>query len=132
MAMANLTDVCNIYGISRSTALRRIKACFGDAPKRGNAVYLDASQMQVLADYLDKHGDSVARHIESTNAPETHQRNAIDAPEVRALVTQYEARIRDLQDEIDRLHEALAREQQSHVGFWTRLGQRLLGSGARD
>lgn len=130
--MASITDICNMYGISRSTALRRIKACFGDAPKRGNAVYLDASEMQILADYLGKQGDLVARHIESTDAPETHQRSAIDAPEVRALVTQYEARIRDLQTEIDRLHAALEREQSSHVGFWHRLGRKLLGDGTRD
>lgn len=130
--MASITDICNTYGISRSTALRRIKACFGDAPKRGNAVYLDASEMQILADYLGKQGDSVTRHIESTDAPETHQQNAIDAPEVRALVAQYEARISDMQNEIERLHAALEREQTLHVGFWSRLGRKLLGSGSND
>lgn len=126
--MATLTDICDAYGISRSTALRRIKACFGDAPKRGNAVYLDASQMHEFADYMGKH-DTIAA---PTDAPEARQGCAIDAPEVRALVAQYEARIRDLQGEIDRLHEALAREQSSHVGFFHRLGQRLLGSGTHD
>lgn len=129
--MASITDICNTYGISRSTALRRIKACFGDAPKRGNAVYLDASQMQVLADYLDKQGDSVARHIDSDDAPDMTQLQ-IDLARVEERAASLARENASLKDEIDRLHEALAREQQSHVGFWTRLGQRLLGSGARD
>lgn len=131
MAMANLTDVCNIYGISRSTALRRIKACFGDAPKRGNAVYLDASQMQVLADYLDKHGDSLARHINSDGAPDMTQLQ-IDLARIEERAASLARENASLKDEIERLHAALEREQSSHVGFFHRLGQRLLGSGTHD
>lgn len=131
MDMANLTDVCNIYGISRSTALRRIKACFNDTPKRGNSVYLDASQMQILADYLDKQGDSVAHHVDSDDAPDVTQLR-IDLARAEERAASLARENASLKDEIDRLHAALEREQQSHVGFWTRLGQRLLGSGARD
>ena len=131
MAMANLTDVCNIYGISRSTALRRIKACFGDAPKRGNAVYLDASQMQVLADYLDKQGDSTTCHIEPTGAPDTTQLQ-IDLARAEERAASLARENASLRDEIERLHAALEREQNTHVGFWHRLGRKLLGDGARD
>lgn len=126
--MASITDICNTYGISRSTARRRVKDCFGDAPTVNGRIELDASQAHEFAVYMGKQDTTAA----PADAPETHQRCAIDAPEVRALVAQYEARIRDLQDEIDRLHEALAREQQSHVGFWHRLGRKLLGDGTRD
>lgn len=129
--MANLTDVCDAYGISRSTALRRIKACFGDAPKRGNAVYLDASQMQVLADYLDKQGDSTTRHIEPTGAPDTMQLQ-IDLARAEERAASLARENASLRDEIERLHAALEREQNTHVGFWHRLGRKLLGDGARD
>lgn len=126
--MASITDICNMYGISRSTARRRVKDCFGGAPMVDGRIELDASQAHEFANYMGKQDTTAA----PADAPETRQRSAIDAPEVRALIAQYEARIRDLQDEVERLHEALAREQQSHVGFWHRLSQRLLGSGARD
>lgn len=126
--MASITDICNTYGISRSTARRRVKDCFGDAPMVDGRIDLDASQMHEFANYMGKQGTTTA----PADASEAHQQSAIDAPEVRALVTQYEARIRDLQDEVERLHAALEREQSSHVGFWHRLSQRLLGSGARD
>lgn len=126
--MANITDICNTYGISRSTARRRVRDCFGDAPMIDGRIELDASQAHEFAKYMGKQDVTTA----SADATETHQQSAIDAPEVRALVAQYEARIRDLQDEVERLHEALAREQQSHVGFWSRLGRKLLGSGSND
>lgn len=126
--MVSITDICSTYGISRSTARRRVKDCFGGAPTVNGRIELDASQAHTFAVYMGEQSTTTA----SADAPEARQQSAIDAPEVRALVAQYEARIRDLQDEIDRLHEALAREQQSHVGFWTRLGQRLLGSGSND
>lgn len=126
--MATLTDICDTYGISRSTARRRVKDCFGDAPMTDGRIELDASQMHEFADYMRKH-DITAAPID---APETHQQCAINAPEVRALVAQYEARIRDLQDEVERLHAALEREQNTHVGFWHRLGRKLLGDGVRD
>lgn len=131
--MTTISDLCDVYGISRSTALRRVKDCFGDAPRRGKAVHLDASQTQVFADYMAKQTASVTRHDAPSDASPTHHaerpQDPLETPTVRALVAQYEARIRDLQDEVERLHAALEREQQTHVGFWHRLGQRLLGDG---
>lgn len=126
--MADITDICNTYGISRSTARRRVKDCFGDAPMTDGRIELDASQMHEFADYMGKHDATAA----PSDAPEAHQQSVIDAPEVRALVAQYEARIRDLQDEIERLHAALEREQNTHVGFWHRLGRKLLGDGTGE
>lgn len=126
--VASITDICNTYGISRSTARRRVKDCFGGAPMVDGRIELDASQAHEFANYMGKQGTTAA----PADAPETRQRSAIDAPEVRALVAQYEARISDMQTEIDRLHEALAREQQSRVGFWSRLGRKLLGDGTHD
>lgn len=126
--MASITDICNTYGISRSTARRRVKDCFGGAPIVDGRIELDASQMHEFASYMGEQSATTA----PADAPETHQQSAIDAPEVRALVAQYEARIRDLQDEVARLHAALEREQSSHVGFWHRLGKKLLGDGTRD
>lgn len=129
--MANLTDVCDAYGISRSTALRRIKACFGDAPKQGNAVFLDASQMQILSDYLEKHGDAKTPQNTAEGAPEmTQLRIELARAEERAASLARENA--SLRDELERVHAALEREQRVHVGFWHRLGHKLLGEGTRD
>ena len=38
------------------------------------------------------------------------------------------AQVKQLESEIERLHAALEREQNSHLGFWNRLGQKLLGA----
>lgn len=127
--MTTISDLCEAYGFSKSTALRRVKDCFGDAPKQGNVVHLDASQTQVFADYLAKLGFAPTRQSEPQDAPHDAEAAAQLAEAQAALVRQYEERIRDLQAEIERLHAVLEREQARPRGFWDRLGQKLLGSG---
>ena len=125
--MTTIADICQTYGISRSTARRRVKECFGDAPMTHQGIELDAPQTHQFAEFMNKRSAKSAL----SDAQEAHQSSVIDAPEVRALVAQYEARISDLQAEVERLHAALEREQSAHVGFWSRLGQRLLGDGSK-
>lgn len=134
--MANLADVCDAYGISKSTALRRIKECFGSVPKQGNSTHLDASEMQILADYLAKHDIVKSRENDSGDASEVTQLRidlARSEERVASLTRECDALRRELDHvhaETERLHEALAREQASHVGFFRRLGQKLLGDGS--
>lgn len=141
--MVDVANICETYGFSRSTALRHLRQCFdGDAPKRGNKIELDASQAGQFADYLEKQGVTMARQDkpqrvtahqtapnDAPDAPQQAEQNPLENPLVIALIDSYKDQINRLEAENMRLHEALEREQMQARGFWSRLGQRLLGPG---
>lgn len=131
-AVMGIGEIAEAYGVSRSTAARCVKGCFGDAPKRGNSIQLDASQMQVFADYMEKRGKTVMRH----NASDDEEMTRHDASTKDVEIAELRARVEGLERENELLHErlavadeALAREQMASRGFWSRLGQKLLRDG---
>lgn len=137
--MTTVTELCEAYGFSRSTALRHVKACFGDAPKVDGVVRLDASQMHQLTHYLAGKTDKVTRHDASNDAPATRHDASNDAPfdaemlqEIAALrehVSGLERENELLRERLEISDAALEREQMQARGFWSKLGQRLLGGG---
>lgn len=126
--MTGLKDICETYGMSKSTALRRVKECFGDAPKRAKMVYLDAEQAQVFADYLAKRDGSKSVRNEPDDASTVRQLELENA-RLSERCANLAHQVAQLESEVERLHGALEREQSAHVGFWARVGQRLLGEG---
>ena len=130
-----INDICEQYGVSRSTALRRVKECFAeryDAPKPNETVRLDASQMHVFADFMSKIGESKMRH----DAPKSEEMTRHDASSKDIEIAELRARVEGLERENEVLRErlavadeALAREQMASRGFWSRLGQKLLRDG---
>lgn len=129
--MTGLKDICDIYGMSKSTALRRVKECFGHAPKRANMVHLDSEQMQVFADYLAKRDDSKPVHTEPNDASVMRQLELENA-RLSERCANLTHQVMQLESEVERLHAALEREQRNNVGFWSRLGRKLLGDGTHD
>lgn len=128
-----IKDICDEYGISRSTALRRVKECFAgrdDAPKPNEAVRLDASQTHVFADYMGKRHESKTRQDAPNSADVTRQDASSKDVEIARLQAENDGLKREIQllsDRLEKADEALEREQMS--GFWSRLGQKLLGKG---
>lgn len=163
--MLTLRDIAAQYGLSKSTARRRVLECFEEMEvplsiEQGKALQLDSEQAAIFADWMKKRGavhesalnqsESVASSAAESVEPDSSGgftleqvqaliNEAVQAEQVKrieqerdALLNQLEQanrRIESQEEEIQRLHSALEREQMKSVGFWNRLGQRLLGSG---
>ena len=163
--MPTFRDIAAQYGLSKSTARRRVLECFEEMEvplsiEQGKALQLDSEQAAIFADWMKKLGavhESALNQSESVAAPAAESAEpdssggftleqvqalideAVQAEQVKrieqerdALLNQLEQanrRIESQEEEIQRLHSALEREQMKSVGFWNRLGQRLLGSG---
>lgn len=148
--MISLKDIASQYGFSKSTARRKVMKCFPDLEiEQGKPILLSAEQASIFADWLNKsepvQTDSVN---ESALTSDTHNNGFsplvdIDAEVQRRVNEQVQAmqlkhleqvneslvaQVKLLESEIERLHAALEREQNSHLGFWNRLGQKLLGA----
>lgn len=137
MEMTTIKQVADDLGISKQRVANYVRKHMKDVHRTtsqgGEAVCLNDEQVrQVKAHFIDmaERGDKrMQPRVEPVNdVPQ----NPLEDPAVRAVIAQYEARISDMQTEIERLHAALEREQSSHVGFWSRIGRKLLGDGTRD
>lgn len=133
--MTTVKDLCEMYGFSRSTALRHIRACLGDAPKVDGVVRLDASMTHQLTRYLSGKTIKVVHQDAPNDAPLTHHGASNDAALLQENAALKE-RVAGLERECELLRErlevadaALEREQMQARGFWSKLGQKLLGGG---
>lgn len=155
--MLTLRQIMEQYGLSKSTARRRVLECFPDLKvEPGRAIQLDGPQASIFADWMKKRG---AVHESALNQPEqvassvdklvatsgfTAEQvqklvhDAVQAEQVKRLELEVESlmnqlelsqkHVESLETELERLNKALEREQMKSVGFWNRLGQKLLGS----
>lgn len=144
--MTTVKDLSDQLGVSKSTLLRYIKDELGITPEPRKPLQLDAA---ATAACCSKFGDCVsgeqaADHQERTKKPESDADvAAADAGHSAAefAVLQIEnARLQErvnglerenalLRERIQAADAALEREQHRAAGFWSRLGQRLLGDG---
>lgn len=137
MEMTTIKQVADDLGISKQRVAHYVRKHLDNVHRTtsqgGEAVCLDDEQVRQVKAHFIAMAERGDKRMQPREEPvnDVHQ-NPLEEPTVRAVIAQYEARIRDLQGEIDRLHAALEREQSSHVGFWHRLGRKLLGDGTRD
>lgn len=137
--MTTIKQIADKYGVSKSTARRWVMACFPDIDSGGSTIDLDANQVQVVAGYADSRGAVRVNQDEpSLNCGESVRSGSGDAilarfeAENEALLNRcasLEREVERLHEELGRMHAALEREQMQARGFWSRLGQKLLGSG---
>lgn len=147
--MATLSQIADEYGVSKSTARRWVMDCMPDV-FNGKKLDLSKSQMHVLANFIQRTGK--APNVEtmngsvtySMNSPEMHEKmysellelsieNARLAEKIESLNTELRLLESSRRREIELLAKraesaeaALRREQEAHMGFFSRLGQRLL------
>lgn len=132
--MATIKQVADDLGISKQRVANYVRKHMKDVHRTtsqgGEAVCLDDEQVRQVKAHFIAMAERGDKRMQPRDEPVNDVReNPLENPAVRAVVAQYEARISDMQGEIERLHAALEREQNAHVGFWHRLGQRLLGDG---
>lgn len=148
--MATLVQIAEEYGVSRSTARRWVMECMPEV-FTGKKLDLSVAQMHQLAHYI-KENDKTSTVHEADNL-DTMGVNDSDNEELRSELVELkietvrlsgiiealntELRVREqehrrlveqLEKRAESAEKALAKEQDSHLGFWQRLGQKLLGS----
>lgn len=137
--MTTIRQISEKYGVSKSTARRWVMACFPDLDSGGSTIDLDANQVQMVASYADSRGVVRMNQEEpSLNYGESILNGSRDAilarfeAENESLLNRCESLEREIErlhEELGRMHGALEREQMQARGFWSRLGQKLLGAG---
>lgn len=145
--MPTIREVAEEYHVSKSTMRRWIKACMPDL-FNGQRVNLNDSQMHELAHYIAEH--ELAHIGDDTNDGDSRTIHGLpsgtDDETLLERVHELElenASLRATNDSLERSNElllerlraadaALEREQMQARGFWSRLGQKLLGSGQKN
>lgn len=129
--MTTIAELVAVYGFSRSTVLRHVKKCFGsDESKQGKPLYLDEAEVQQFADYMVKLGKSPLRQTSLNDELVVKDELDYRDIEIAALKERCEGLEREndlLRDRLAVVDGALEREQQMARGFWSKLGQKLLG-----
>lgn len=137
MEMTTIKQVADDLGISKQRVAHYVRKHLDNVHRTtsqgGEAVCLDDEQVRQVKAHFITMAERGDKRMQPREEPVNDvPQNPLEEPAVRAVIAQYEARISDMQTEIERLHAALEREQNTHVGFFHRLGQRLLGSGSND
>lgn len=134
--MTTVKELSEQLGVSKTAILKYAKEELGLKTEPRKTLQLNANQCSVIADRFS--GSEQVKDAETENQG-LQLGFQLSADEVFSLQTEnaaLKARIEGLEDQISLLHErlevadaALEREQMQARGFWSRLGQKLLGSG---
>lgn len=142
--MITVRELAEELGVSPQTVRRYVTRELGVATEPRKALQLDADQASIVADHFKDRKRQVgpSKGAEgggadvATPAVTLENNVAAGVAELRERVAALEAENAGLRSENDLLRErlevadkALEREQMQARGFWSRLGQKLLGSG---
>lgn len=147
----SLKELSAEYGVSKSTMRRRVLKCFPDTFEKGAPILLTSEQASILAHEMGGphvnrgepvhesaavHGEQIDETLMSWDDVQKMiqdaKREAVQMERLEHLEAEREAlmdRVASLEAEVVRLHKALEREQMRGMGFWNRLGQKLIGAG---
>lgn len=132
--MTTIKELSEQLGVSPQTIRRYVKRELGVATQERKMLQLDATQAAIVADHFCK--DKQGKRIELEEPSATLV--ATDVADLLQQVAALNERVAGLERENSLLRErlevadaALEREQMQARGFWSRLGQKLLGSGGK-
>lgn len=145
--MLTIREVALRYGVSKSTMRRWIKECMPEIFD-GKKIVLNDDQLQQLADYISKKNlinkeidinlnEARISHERFTESDENasfellEQLYKLKAENMaqREIIRTLEETNKTLVERLKSADKALEREQNMRIGFWSRLGQKLLGDG---
>lgn len=145
--MTTVKELSELLGVSKSTIMAYCKEELGIKPEPRKALQLDDAQSAAIC---SRFGDCItaeqpAEHQERAQLPnsavlesaELKRPSADDYAALQIENARLQERVNGLERENALLREriqaadaALEREQHRAAGFWSRLGQRLLGDGS--
>ena len=146
--MPTVKELADELGVSAQTIRRYVKQELHVASEPRKALQLDATQAAIVADHFKgKTAAKVRKAADNKNDVATGNDELLqqvatlkgDVATLRETVATLKERVAGLErentllrEQLDNSNKALEREQMQRVGFWSRLGQRLLGSGKSD
>lgn len=123
--MTTIRELSEQLGVSAQTIRRYVKQELGVATKERQALQLDANQAALVADHFTR--SKTKKEETATNrVAELEQ----DVAVLRERVAGLEQQISLLKSQLEASNAALEREQRNNVGFWAKLGRKLLGDGS--
>lgn len=132
--MVTIKELSEQLGVSPQTIRRYVKKELGVAMQERKTLQLDATQAAIVADHFCK--NKQGKQSDENDISATFV--AADVAELLRQVATLSERVAGLERENSLLRErlevadsALEREQMQARGFWSRLGQKLLGSGEK-
>lgn len=144
--MPTIREISIQYGVSKSTARRWIQNCMPDI-FNGSKIDLNASQMHELARFIEANklvstsGDTKCTSLQTIHRTDHEAVDGSLLERIHELELENVA-LRATNESLERSNElllerlevadkALEREQMQSRGFWSRLGQKLLGNGQK-
>lgn len=140
--MATLLQIAKEYQVSKSTVRRWVEKCMPEVFD-GKRIDLDESQMHTLAHFVEENelatigGDSKADESQTVHEPvyevvdervmDRLRELEIENASLRAENAVLNRSVNMLENRLEAADKALEREQMQARGFWSRLGQKLLG-----
>jgi septal ring factor EnvC (AmiA/AmiB activator) len=140
--MATVRELSDKLGVSKTAILSYCKDELGIKPQPRKALQLSANQCAVIADHFSEHEQRANREDIKESAKVTE--NQTDKPlqlytdEVFSLqlenavlkerISALESENKLLRERLEVADKHLEREQMQVRGFWSRLGQKLLGT----
>ncbi|MBS4897348.1 MAG: HTH domain-containing protein [Gordonibacter pamelaeae] len=124
--MATVKELAEELGVSPQTVRRYVKDVMGVATQPRKTLQLDANQASLVAAHFS--GKTMTSATESATPVATEVADLLqDVATLRERVAGLERENELLKERLEIADAALEREQMQARGFWSRLGQKLLG-----
>lgn len=133
--MATIKEVAAAAGVSCQSVRDFVKEEFGIAPEPRKAIVLSINQASATIDHFAKKRSIVAKHDaavdqeEYKNLAERYNASLQECAILKERLAAYEREIALLRERLQVADASLEREQQRNLGFFHRLGMKLLGDG---
>lgn len=136
--MTTVREIAAELGVSKTAVMKFCKEELHLKPEPRKTLQLSANQCSAIADRFATHiqgkqCDTENNHLQEDLQFSAHEYFSLQTEnaELRARIDGLERENELLRERLQVADEVLKREQLQKRGFWNRLGQKLLGDGAR-
>lgn len=124
--MTTIKELSDRLGVSPQTIRRFVKKELGVAMQERKTLHLDAAQCSIIAAHFNRENNDE----NEKSATDDFASMAQEIATLKERVAGLERENALLRERLDVADAALEREQMQARGFWSRLGQKLLGGGS--
>ncbi len=124
--MPTIKEISEHFNVTPQTVRNFVKKEFDIKPERGKPIELTVNQLQITANHFAKTNSKDTQEVFADFA-KNEQSILRDFAVLQERVSALERENELLRERLAKADEALEREQMQARGFWSRLGQKLLG-----